>query len=128
MPAAAGTLRKPTASAQLRLNRPGQSLGMDIRNRFSVQARDAAQRRLRRLTTGSAVLSAGAVAVFASVSWATLPGASSAPTATASTPATSDTPAATSDTTTSSSAPVQPAPAPTVASSGPSHAVTGGSR
>ncbi|HEY7198809.1 MAG TPA: hypothetical protein VIC57_01295 [Candidatus Dormibacteraeota bacterium] len=78
-------------------------------------AREAAQRRLRRLTAGISGAAAGAVAVFALVSAATLPG--HATTTTTASTSTAQQTAAPVVTTTTSSTPATAAP----------HAVSGGS-
>jgi hypothetical protein len=101
-----------------------------MNNRFTAEAREAAQRRLRRLTAGSALLSATAVAGLAGISWATLPGTTTNPPVAAGSTSTAGSTASTA-TATSAPAPaatpaaVQPTAAPATSSS---HAVTGGSR
>jgi hypothetical protein len=87
-------------------------------------ARDGALRRLRGLTIGAAGTALGAVAVFASVAAATIPGHSTTDGQAAST---SSSQTSTSSTTDTSSSLQTTTPPQTSWSSGASHARTGGS-
>jgi hypothetical protein len=90
----------------------------------TAHARDGALRRLRGLTIGVAGTALGAVAVFAAIGAATIPGHST----TTSQGGTTSTSSSTTSSQTDTGSSLQTSPAPQAASSsGSSHAATGGS-
>jgi hypothetical protein len=99
---------------------------MESNRPISPQERDGARRRLNRVTLVLAGASASALAVFAGVAAATIPGLATAPQSTGA--PSSTTSSSSSDSQTSSSSAGQPAAGTPQAASGSGVAVSGGSR